>query len=84
MTMNPDVYLEILLILLCMYFAYKWKQEKLMHEHYKSMYEDKVDLLQTYKHIITLDKKRVTRMQNELNRVGNLYLKMKKEYENKH
>ena len=82
--MNSDVIFEIFLILLCMYFAYKWKQEKLMHERYKSMYENKVDLLQTYKHIITLDKKRATRMQNELNKVGNLYLKMKKEYENKH
>jgi len=64
-----------------MYFAYKWKNEQLMTEHLKDTLKDKVSLLQTYKHLVAQNKKKTTRMQNELNKVNNVYLKLQKEVE---
>jgi len=64
-----------------MYFAYKWKQEKLMHEHFQDMYNDKVGLLQTYKYLLDKKSKQTTRIQNESNKIHNVYLKLQKEVE---
>ena len=77
--MNPDVIFEIILILLCMYYAYKWKQEKLMHEHFEFKYKDKCDLIQTYKQMLVMKAKQNTRVQNELNKADAMYHKLIKE-----
>jgi len=77
--MNPDVILEVLLILLCMYFAYKWKQEQLMHKHFESKYKDKCDLIQTYKQLLDRKAKQNTRVQNELNKADAMYHRLVKE-----
>lgn len=79
--MNSDVYFEIVLILLCMYFAYKWKQEKVQRQYYQQSLRDRQDLIQVYKRLLANRKKETTRMQNELNKVNNVYLKLQKEVE---
>jgi hypothetical protein len=79
--MNADIIFEVVLILLCMYFAYKWKQEQLKTEHLQDILKDKVGLLQTYKHLLDKRSKQMTRIQNESNKVHNLYFKLQKERE---
>jgi len=64
-----------------MYFAYKWKQEQLKTEHLQDTLKDKVGLLQTYKHLLDRKSKQTTRIQNESNKIHNLYLKLQKERE---
>ena len=71
--------LDVFLILLCMFAIYKWKQEEMRSEHLQDILDDKVGLIQTYKHLLACDKKKSTRIQNELNRIDNLYQKLKKE-----
>lgn len=78
--MNTE-YFAIVLILLCMFFAYKWKQERLKTEHLQNTLKDKIGLLQTYRHLVMRDIKKTTRMQNELNKINNVYLKLQKEVE---